>query len=177
VISSNLALFSNGTPEGIFGRMTSLGWLQGVSSHSRFCQVNTTIWSHSKRICISAVIVVCRCPWIWKQWNRNRSVKCRLLKDDHYYLRTKQLPVWYLTFGSVQHEVPFELMSLSMAEKLRFRKSVLSYHWNIFDQVGLKGHVCSLWHIWRCARGSEVTQTSLWSELWRSYKLRLENLI
>jgi hypothetical protein len=28
----------------------------------------------------------------------------------------KQLPVWYSDDGSVQHEVPFELMSLSMAE-------------------------------------------------------------
>jgi hypothetical protein len=114
-----------------YGRMTLWGDFKACH-HTRFCQVNTTIWSHSKRFkhqrCYCCMSVSLN---LKTMKSKPICVKCRLLKDDHYYLRTKAASGLVFRRGSVQHEVPFELMSLSMAESFWFRKSVL-HHWNIF---------------------------------------------
>lgn len=73
--------------------------------------------------------------------------KCRKNnpKDEHYYLRTKQLPVWYSDAGIAQNTVPSELDNLTMAEKLLIQKISPFVPLEHIHQgvMGLNGHVCS----------------------------------
>ena len=75
---------------------------------------------------------------------RQICIKCAKRKDNNYFTQTKQLPLWFDSSGVARHNVPEELSSLTLAEKLLIQKISPFVPLEHIRQgvMGLKGHVC-----------------------------------
>jgi hypothetical protein len=77
-------------------------------------------------------------------------------EDDHYYLRTKQLPVWYSDDGSVQHESSFRVDESFYGREA----SDLISPFVPLEHIGCYGseRTCLFWNgsYLKCARGSKL---------------------
>ena len=70
--------------------------------------------------------------------------KCSRLKDPGYYLKRKQLPVWWKD-GTAMFSLPPELIGLSDAEKMLIQRisPFVPLHHIKQGTMGLSGHVCA----------------------------------
>ena len=75
---------------------------------------------------------------------KGMCTKCAKKKDALYYLKRKELPVWYKD-GVPQYRVPSVLSCLSDAEKMLIQKvsPFVPLHHIKNGLYGLTGHVCA----------------------------------